>query len=150
MTTREALLAAYRSTDYEVSVHGCLHVIRIDRCLPKEISALLEAHGTNDAAYLSAANPRSRMCDDADNAQRHTALLRALAEQGVRWLPASGRDPCGQWPAERSVLAIGLNKARALRLAEHFAQNAYLQLVRDAPARLVLTAHWHTSINSQQ
>ena len=139
---REALLKAYQATLYEVEINGEVQVMRVGQRLPAIIDAQLAAHGIRDAAFLSAANPRSRLCDDAQNADRHAALLHALHELGVEWLIGNGRDRTGQWPAEPSVLALGLGREQAIKLAGQFQQNAYLEVVRGAPVRLVLTAHW--------
>jgi hypothetical protein len=138
----EVLLKAYQATLYEVEINGQVHVMRIGQRLPAGIEAQLAANGTRDAAFLSAANPRSRVCGDAENADRHAALLHALHELGVQWLAGIGRDRTGQWPAEPSVLALGLGREQAMRLAGQFQQNAYLEVVRGAPVRLVLTALW--------
>ena len=139
---REALLKAYQATLYEVEINGEVQVMRVGQRLPAIIDAQLAANRTRDAAFLSAANPRSRVCDDVQNANRHAALLHALHELGVEWLAGNGRDRTGQWPAEPSVLALGLGREQAMKLAGQFQQNAYLEVVPGARVRLVMTAHW--------
>ena len=139
---RTALLEAYQAALYEVEVMGEVFVIGVDRRLPAAIVEQLESREVSDAAFLSAANPRSRRCSDAQNSCRHQALLSALVVLGVSCLPGNGRDPGGVWPDESAVLAFGLGRERALQLAEEFGQNAYLEVVPGAPVRLVLTGCW--------
>ena len=139
---RTALLEAYQAALYEVEVNGKVCIIAVDRRLPAAIVEQLESHEISDAVFLSAANPRSRRCSDAQNAGRHQALLSALAVLGVSCLPGNGRDPDGHWPDEPGVLAFGLGRKWAMQLAEEFGQNAYLEVVLGAPVRLVLTGCW--------
>ena len=70
------------------------------------------------------------------------ARLRALALEGVPVVHGDGAIPDASWPAERSVLAIGIERAGALQLAERFGQNAWVEVVAGEPARLVFTRHW--------
>ena len=140
-----ALLQAYQAALYEVEVNAQLFVIRIGQPLAAAIDAHLAARGVDVAAFLTAANPGSRRCGAKENAKRHAELLQALAELRVPWLRGNGRDANGEWPAEPSVLALGLERQQAMRLAEQFEQNAYVEVARGMPARLVLTAHWGTA-----
>lgn len=135
---------AYEAALYEVDVSGVRSVIRIGQPLPDAINAQLRAHGVSTAAFLSAANPLGRRCDEQLNVQRHAALLDALGELKAICLPAWGRDASGQWPAEQSVLALRLGPGSALRLAQRFAQNAYVEVTSGRSAQLVFTEHWRT------
>lgn len=125
------LLAAYLATRYDVELDGALATIRIGRRPPAA-----------SAAYLTAFNPRSRAHAARDNALRQRALLALLAAEGVALLHGDSHLPGGAWPAERSVLALGLAHERALALAERCEQYAFVGLAAGEPARLVFTSHW--------
>lgn len=136
------LLAAYLATRYDVELDGALATIRIGRRPPAAVHAALAAHGATHAAYLTAFNPRSRAHAARDNALRQRALLALLAAEGVALLHGDSHLPGGAWPAERSVLALGLAHERALALAERCEQYAFVGLAAGEPARLVFTSHW--------
>lgn len=117
-------------------------VVRVGQPLPATLETWFEAESIDTAAFLSAANPRSRQKPNEENARRHSQLLRELQVLDVHWLPGSGRDPDGVWEAERSVLALRLTREQAMRLALQFEQNAYVEVLPRTPASLVFTAHW--------
>ena len=66
-----------------------------------------------------------------------TRLLATLRAAGHEVLEGWGRDPTGAWPAERSVLVLGLGEEHARRLAAAFGQHALLHAGADAVPRLV-------------
>ncbi|MFT5448471.1 MAG: hypothetical protein ACI9DC_003656 [Gammaproteobacteria bacterium] len=139
---QSTLLKAYESACYEVLMDTGALDMRVGQPLPAALEAYLDANGIETAAFISAANPLSRPMTAEDNAGRHTQLLRALRNLGVLWLPGYGRDPCGVWGAETSVLALRLARVQAMQLAERFEQNAYIEVLPQMPAKLVLTTHW--------
>ena len=148
-STNSTLLDAYRAARYEVGVHGNVVVLGVGEPLPAVLEAYLAAKGVAAAAFLSAANPRSKRLTDGQNSHRHAALQAALRHLGLTWLDASGRDVKGQWPAEPSVLALGIGRAQAMGVAEQFEQNAYLEVMRGGSPCLVLTAHWSSPETSR-
>lgn len=142
LVSMRALRDAYAASHYRVLLDTGHANIRIGQPLPAEVQALLERHGATRAAFLSACNPRSTVLSPDENAQRHRALLAALASHGVASVPGTGHDPHEIWPPEDSVLAIGLPHVKARALAERFAQFAWVDVASGAPARLVFTSLW--------
>lgn len=140
-----SLIEAYRAARYEVDVRGKVLVVTVDQPLPAALEAYLLANDIAAAAFLSAANPRSMVLPEQQNSHRHAALLTALSKLGVRCLDANGCDASAQWPNEPSVLALGIEREQAMRLAEQFEQNAYLEMMRGRPACLIFTSHWATT-----
>jgi hypothetical protein len=136
------LLKAYEGACYEVQLDTAALIMRVGEPLPAALQAWFDANRIEMAAFISAANPLSRPMTAEDNAARHAQLLCALHKLEVRCLPGYGRDPVGVWDAEASVLALGLARTQAVRLAERFEQNAYIEVLPHRPAKLVLTAHW--------
>ena len=61
-----------------------------------------------------------------ENEQAQQALLAELRVRGYRWLEGAGEDAKEEWPAEPSVLVLGMSREEATRLAVQFRQNAYV------------------------
>lgn len=145
---RRRCLSAYRAAAYVLSADsGEPIVMRIGRRCP-EIADLLAASGVATAAFLTAWNPGSRrdLDDDAQHA-RQQRLCDDLAGMGICWLPGEGRDDSGDW-REPSVLALGLDRVSAARLAERYGQFGFVQVGLDGVAELVLVSGWEDQSES--
>ncbi len=117
-----SLLTAYRQTEYRVEAPRPF-VLRIGLASP----ALLLLHrqsGVASSAFITACNPCSRLLADSENAERQRRLAEAIACEGWRSLPGSGKHISGPWPAEPSFLVLGIGRHDACRLARAFDQNA--------------------------
>jgi hypothetical protein len=136
MASDPDLLSLYRATLYEVQWHVRPFVLRID-----EPSAALgdchRAHGVHCSAFITAWNPRSRPAGDAVNVAAQARLQATLTRDGYQTLPGWGRDPRGAWPAEASLLVLGMTAADARRAARAFAQHAVVVAEADAVPRLM-------------
>jgi len=133
-----ALIAAYRAAHYAVDAPPAF-VLRVG--LPsRELDACQRRHGVHCSAFLTAANPASRVRAPAANAAGHRALLERLVAEASVVLPGRGVDPLAAWPDEASVLALGLTRTRAVALAREFGQAALLVAGEDATPRLLLLA----------
>lgn len=99
--------------------------------------AVYTDRGVRQAAYLTACNPRGRLCSAAENAARMTALRQALTAAGWTWSEGQGRDPQGLWPGEASVLVWGMGALQACAWGRRWAQNAVLHCGRTASPRLL-------------
>lgn len=88
------------------------------------------------AAFLTAANPRSRQLARGVNARRQASLRAMLRAGGFRCFDGMAHDPAGAWPDEPSVLVLGLRPARAAAVARAFRQNAVVILRSGRPAML--------------
>lgn len=142
---RAKLLRAYEAALYAVQLDSGELILHVGQPLPAELDAWFDARGIESAAFISAANPRSRPMTTEENARRHEQLLNELHVLDVSWLPGYGRDPAGVWEAEQSVLALRLTRAQAMRVAVRFEQNAFLDVLPHSPPTLVLTPHWASS-----
>ncbi|SDV48430.1 DUF3293 domain-containing protein [Chitinasiproducens palmae] len=132
----EALLAAYRASDFQVSAAPRLH-LRIGARSPAA-AALLAEYQADRAILLTAWNPFSEPREFAENEQRQRALHACLLDVGLTMLPALGVDPSGEWPAEESVFAFGASAACTDRLLERFEQNAAVVVEADGSVHLQL------------
>lgn len=130
------LLAAYMATHYRVFREDATIVLRIDQ--PSvELAHLHATTGVISSAFITAWNPFSRLSDFLGNEAAQEQLQRELQALGFRILPGEGADPDGRWPAEPSVLALGIDYDQACRLGSRFRQNAILYAGEDAVPRLV-------------
>ena len=136
----QRLAAAYRATAYLVAAAEGRESFVI-RCEERSAATdrLLQRHGLHDWAFITACDPRSRVLTPAENATRMARLVAAVDDLGHPYLAGSGEGADGQWPAEPSLLVLGIPEADAIRLATAFDQHAILAGRRGEPARLVWT-----------
>lgn len=129
-------LAAYQATDYCVEgLQPCILKIGIPHPLLQTLHA---QYGVDCSAFLTACNPLSLLQPAEENARRQAALEQSLKQANWRYLPGAGRHPAGDWPAEESVLVLGMPLAEAQRLGNEYGQNAVVWCGPDATPRLIL------------
>ena len=120
----DAVIQAYCETEYHVYATTPF-VLNVG--IPSaELSRLHNRCCVCCSAFLSAWNPYSVAHDARDNTTRQTALIARLHEQSLPFLTGVGQHPEGPWPAEASVLVLGLGRDQAIVLATRFEQNAVL------------------------
>jgi len=104
------LLASYKNADYVVFGHqrGSPElVIRVDRVNPA-LDELLTHNEAASAAFVTACNPRGEKKTYEENEAAAAALRASPALIGYAWFKGEGRDPEGRWPAEPSLLIVGI------------------------------------------
>ena len=130
------LIEAYENADYVVLDEPEL-VLKIGEPSPR-LDALLEEEGATTAAFVTAANPRSKKKSAAENAAALAALDQLVAAAGYPWRAAEGREPDGSW-VEPSRLVMGIYRDNAEALGRLFGQNAIVFVEKGrAPELLVL------------
>ena len=87
-------------------------------------------------AFITAWNPGSRRLSRAENERRQKALVRELSGT-YRLYPGAGVGAEGAWPAELSVLALGISEEDARARGRAWGQLAVLVGSRGGPARVV-------------
>lgn len=140
MTVPDAeLIAAYQRTEYRVDDDGHAFVLRVEEPAPL-LRACHEAFDVACSAYVTAWNPHSVATPLEVNRAAMARLEQDLTAAGWRWLRGHGVDPEGAWPAEPSVLVLGLDQAAAVALARRYEQNAIVCAGPDAVPHLVICA----------
>lgn len=133
----QQLHQAYLETHYSVNAATTRLVLRIgQRC-----AGLAEIHaaaGVTCSAYLTAFNPYSRQLETPQNHARQLQLQEQLARKGINTLTGYGQHPSNDWPAEESVLALGLGRDAAAAVGRQWEQNAIVWSGPDAVPQLVL------------
>jgi hypothetical protein len=127
------LLEAYRRTTYRVYQPPIN--IRIGQPCP-ELDALLEQHGVDSWAYITAWNPYSQEMTDEENAQRHKELQAMTSAYQTFEGEGVGEDPA--WTPERSLLILGVPVEEAIRIGKYFEQNAIVLGKESAPADILV------------
>jgi len=126
---------AYRVTDYVVFCSPSV-VLRIDQS-NAELDALLVREGKQSAAFISAWNPYSEPKSHEQNDLAHRALMDDLKQCGYTLIEGEGRARVGNWPAEQSVLAIGIDRAVSEEVGRRFQQNAIVFHELGKPSELL-------------
>ena len=129
------LETAYRATSYVVDgPHGRL-VVRIGERTPL-LDELLTRHAAREWAFVTAYNPGSRRLSEDENRLRHVELVRQVDSAGYVHYPGHGIGD-GDWPAEVSLLLVGIKPQDAAALGRAFGQNAIVVGTVGEPAQLL-------------
>jgi hypothetical protein len=132
----ERLEAVYRAASYIVLAPVGPFTIRIDKKTPP-LDDLLRQYGTQCWAFVTACNPASQPLTEEENQRREAALERTVREAGYRYVHGSGCDDADHWPAEPSLLILGITVEDAVTLGRRFGQNAILVGEMGAKAQLL-------------
>ena len=123
------LLRAYLAAEYRADAGKI--VLRVGEAIP----AMPGLAAATPVAFLTAWNPRSLARSERENTKALGDLRAALEREGAQVLAGEGVDPRGTW-REPSLLAIGLEAARADDHARAHEQNAIVAGRVGEPARL--------------
>jgi len=126
---------SYRDAHYVVFGAPDL-VIRIGE-KSAELDAILDEEGAATAAYLTAANPDGMLHDEGWNQLSVAALHQVLADAGYTCYAGEGRDPSGEWPAEPSILAVGISRHEAEVTGRSYEQKAIVFVEKGKAPELV-------------
>lgn len=134
-----SLLAAWRAARYEVTAAMPPFALVVDEP-SAALAACHVAHHVRCSAFITACNPGGQPAAADANARNEAALEDALRARGFRFLAGRGVDPTGRWPAEASVLVLGLGRDEAAAIGREFGQAGLVCAGADAVPRLVLLA----------
>ena len=130
------LLGAYENAD-EVVVTEPELVLRIGEPSAR-LDRLMDAAKAQTAAFISAANPGGQKRSGIKNEFATAALHELVDASGYPGYAGEGRDPDGRWPAEPSVLVIGIYRDNARKLGSLFGQNAIVFIEKGRAPELVV------------
>lgn len=118
----ESLSNAYFRTKFQIF----LPEITIELSARCGSIALYEIHksfNVSTSAIVTAYNPYGQLTDRSIN-ELNQQKLEDEVTQYWDYLPADGSDPGGEWPAEPSLLILGIPLEEALTLGRRFKQHA--------------------------
>jgi len=136
-TLPEELVSNYLAAQYQVWIDTSLVVLQIG-CQSAPLAALLQATGNRSAIYVTAYNPASKLVSPEENQSAMVRLYETLASHSNHIYRGAGIDPSGEWPAEESLLALGIDLPLARRIGSEFGQNAIIWIDSAAIPHLVL------------
>ncbi len=119
------LLAKFRETDYIIDDDPPL-ILKIDE-QNDALRALFASFGVETGAFITAWNPGGKLADIDANYDKQAELLSEIEQLRLNYFVGEGIHPDGSW-REDSYLILGIQKDQADRLAEQFAQAAYVWL----------------------
>ncbi|MCX7184674.1 MAG: DUF3293 domain-containing protein [Nitrosospira sp.] len=131
------LVASYRAADYRAGSGSAAIILRIDQH-SEALAQLLAASGRQCAVFITACNPGSQPHSLAANQVAQARLHEELSRHTDQIIEGTGSDPSGIWPAEPSLLALGVELEVAEALGRQFGQNAIVWAGADAIPRLML------------
>ena len=94
-------------------------------------------HNVNCAAFITAWNPYSQALATPDNLVRQEKLKEHLKVRSLKYIEGTGEHPDKSWPAEPSVLILGLSLEAAKTLAVRCEQHAFVWVGSSAVPGLV-------------
>lgn len=127
-----SLVAAFEQTNFFVSTARGDVPLRIGQLF----DGLTELDCRYRLAVVTAYNPFSQETSDHVNRERQLSLISSVEGTGLRWLPASGVDPTGEWPPEPSLAVIDPTIEQLDGWMEGFDQNAVVVVELGKPAVL--------------
>jgi len=133
----EALIAAYRATDYVLFVAEGQEVILNIGAPNAAFDRVLDRRNAATAVVVTAYNPRSIVLSESENRARHAALTALLEARGHDYALGEGRDPTGHWKAELECVVFGIPVEAGLELARRFEQNAIVFVRKGGVPELV-------------
>jgi Protein of unknown function (DUF3293) len=114
---------AYHATDYVVDAPGGAIALRVGKCSPT-LDRLLSEHGADQAVFITAWNPQSVRLAAVENGSRQEALVREVRGRGYAVIGGHGAGAGGDWPAEDSLLVVGMPAEEGMELGMRFGQLA--------------------------
>jgi hypothetical protein len=131
------LIASYRAADYRAGSDSAAIILRIDQ-YSESLAQLLAASGRQCAVFITACNPGSQPQSRVTNRAADARLRAELSRHTDQIIEGASSDPSGIWPAEPSLLALGVELDVAQALGRQFGQNAIVWAGADAIPRLML------------
>ena len=130
-------LRAYRASSYRLA-HADTEIILKIGTVSLQVIDIFKVRQVSSGAFLTAFNPSGSQQTDAENELAHAHLVAEMASLGVHVIEGSGSEEGTDWPAERSLFALGLGLTDAEKLGRLFKQDAFVWVGADGKPELVL------------
>jgi len=128
---------AYRATNYRIG-HTTQDIVLAPGLRSDRLAELFASKSVTCGAFLTAFNPPGTQKSDTENDQAHAELTKTLARLGLESIEGSGSEVDTQWPAEKSLFSLGLNREDAIAIGRQYDQDAIVWVGDSAVPELVL------------
>jgi len=128
---------AYRATDYRLG-HTTQDIVLAPGLRSDRLATLFASKSVTCGAFLTAFNPPGTQKSDTENDQAHAQLATVLTGLGLKFIKGSGSEEGTDWPAEKSLFALGLSREGAISIGRQFDQDAIVWVGDSAVPELVL------------
>jgi hypothetical protein len=127
---------AYSETDFIVFDEP-IFTLRIDEFCAA-LSNLYKAHKIETCLFITAHNPYGQALNEPVNLKRNIGLATELENKALKYCPAEGKHPKGDWPSEASYLVLGISLKESCDMGKKHEQNAIVWCNSDCVPQLVL------------
>ena len=131
------LIQNYVAAHYQAKLSADMLTLHIGQHC-KSLAKLMRENETQCALYITACNPCSQAQTPGINLVATNQLVALLATHSSHIFAGKSLDPAGNWPAEQSFLALGIDLAVSKVLGRQFNQNAIVWIDADAIPKLIL------------
>ncbi|SFI26133.1 DUF3293 domain-containing protein [Nitrosomonas sp. Nm34] len=131
------LTQCYATAHYQARIDSVMLTLLLGQ-RNELLAKLMKKHGKQCALYITACNPHSRPHDEETNRTANKRLFALLSTLSSCIFVGKSSDPAGNWPAESSFLALGIDFVTSKTLGKQFDQNAIVWVDFDAIPRLIL------------
>jgi len=118
---QKELIEAYNATEYKV--YSPAIIITVGK-LNKYLDQFLLENNKTDWTYITSCNPFGRDCSEDENKNYYESLLQHVSS--YKYYEGEGQGIDTTWPAEKSILIIGISVSQAIEVGNKYNQNAIL------------------------
>ena len=127
MDAASQLIDSYLKTSFEVAGKFTLR----PRIKSDEIEKLFLQGNHQSASCITAFNPASRVCSDAENLSSHEKLIQEIESMKIQFASMIGHCTHGQWKSEKGLFLLGVSLDQAKQVGRKFNQNAIVFVGKD-------------------
>lgn len=118
------LLEAYKNTIYRVYLEDNNFIdLFIDK-LNLDIINILNEYNAENAMFITAYNPYSKLLTKEENELRQNKLIEEIKDLDLKYFYGEGIGLDTSWEPEKSILVLNVDKDNINYLIEKFEQNA--------------------------
>ena len=133
----EELIGKYLTAQYQIRMDTSAITLQIGR-RSAPLAALLRATANQNAVYITACNPASKLISPEENQSAMVRLYEKVTCYSNHIYCGKSIDPSGEWPAEESLLVLGIDLSTARSIGQEFGQNAIVWIDSAAIPHLIL------------
>jgi hypothetical protein len=137
MITKE-LSDAYYGTDYIIFMED-ENLVLGALGQSARLESLMKEDGVSTCAYITAYSPDSKVVSPDENTRNQKALIADISSKHWKYYNGEGKHPSNNWPAEPSILIMGIKLKEARDLALRYRQIAFLFGTSGGKTKLIAT-----------